>query len=124
MPRKATTPKPSKPKCPFKRDEVVGICKRFLKPGAYDPKRDVMAFYRIYKLFPDEAFWRGYDLDFKLNAMFYFLSQDGRERIAAAIPIFHHTLPSVPEVKLEPAKVGKDVVVESKPQTMAEFFGS
>lgn len=121
MPRKAAKPKST---CPFTRNEVVGICKRFLKPGAYEPARDVMAFYRLFKLYPDEAFWRAYSLDFQLNAMFYFLSADGRERLSTAISTFHLNLPRAPEVKLEEAKVGEDVVIESKPRTMAELFGS
>lgn len=120
MARKPAAPK--KPKPLFTRNEVVGLCKRFLKENAYDPARDPMVLYRLLKQFPDRNFWLNYTMIFQLNALFWFLGKDGQEKLKQDYSIFCLNLAPVIEEKIEDEKVGEDVIIEKKPKTMAQLL--
>lgn len=122
MARKSPTPKVPKPKPLFSRDEVVGLCKRFLKEDAYQAARDKMVMYRLLKQYPSRAFWWHFELGFQLNAMFWFLGKDGQERLATDWATFSLDMPAQPEYKLEETKVGADVVIDRKPKTVADLL--
>ena len=119
MPRK-----PAKPKIKplFSRAEVAGLCKRFLKEGKYDAIRDTMVMYQLLKQYPNEAFWRGYELGFTLNAMFWFKGKDGQERLARDWSIFNLDLGPQVRHTLEDTKVGEDIVVQKPKTSLFDFL--
>lgn len=119
MPRKPAIPKP---KPLLSRNEVIGLCKRFLKEGAYDPRRDPMVLYQLLKQYPNRDFWLNYTLGFSLNALFWFKGADGQAQLARDWATFSLDMPAQPEYKLEDAKVGEDVVIDKKPKTVAELL--
>ncbi len=112
----------SKTKHPFGKRQVIGLVKRFVKEDAYEPIRDTVAFYKIYAEFPDEAFWRAYDLGFQLNSMFWFLSDEGRAKLKTDIALFHLDLSPAAPYQMEDAKVGEDVQIVKKKTTMADLL--
>ena len=112
-----------KPKALLSRAEVIGLCKRFAKEGCYKPLESPMVIYKLLKMFPNREFWFHYELGFQLNSLFWFLGKEGQDRLKRDWSIFHLDLLPQKEYKLEDAKVGEDVKIESKPKTMAEFLG-
>lgn len=107
---------------PFKKREVIGLVKRFVKEDSYEPVRDTVAFYKIYAEFPDEAFWRAYDLGFTLQSMFWFLSEDGRAKLKTDIALFHLDMTPQTEYHMEDQKVGEDAPVVRRKTTMADLL--
>jgi hypothetical protein len=127
MSRKPKTPKPvdpnAPPKCPFSRNEMIALGKRYLKdPKSFDAKRDLFVLYRLWKSYPSKPFWQVHQLTFGLNFLTWFLGKDGQEHLARDYSVFNLQLPKIEEVKLEAEKVGEDVVIERKPRTMAELL--
>ncbi len=112
----------SKKKHAFGKRQVIGLVKRFVKEEAYEPVRDTVAFYKIYAEFPDEAFWRAYDLGFTLNSMFWFLSDEGRQKLKTDIALFHLDLSPAAQYQMEDAKVGEDAPIVRKKTTMADLL--
>ncbi len=124
MPRKPKTPKPVDPlKCPFSRNEVSAWGKRYLKdPKTFDAKKDLFVLYRLWKAYPEKAFWQVHQLPFQLNHLMWLIGKDGQEQLARDWSIFHLELPKPETVTLAAEKVGEDVVIERKPRTMAELL--
>lgn len=120
MPRKKT--KPEKPKPLFSRSEAIGLCKRFVKLEQYEAARDLMVMYKLFKQFPDRNFWLNYNLDFQLNAAFWFLGEEGQHKLNEDWSLFHLDLKKQSEYKLEDKKVGEDIALPPKPKTLAEFL--
>ncbi len=112
----------SKSKHPFGKRAAIGLVKRFVKEDSYEPIRDIVAFYKIYAEFPDEAFWRVYDLGFQLRSMFWFLSDEGRQKLKTDIALFHLDMTPATEYHMEDAKVGADVPILKKKSTMADLL--
>lgn len=112
----------SKSKCPLKRAEIQGIVKRFLKEGAYVAARDIPAFYNTYALFPDKEFWLTYQLDFQLNAINWFLTQDGQEKLKTDLALFRLDIKPNTEYHLEPTKTGEDIKVIRPKTTLADIL--
>ena len=54
--------------------------KKFVKDSAHLiwPKEMKMV-KTLFKIFPNEDFWKGLELNFKLNSLCWFLSDNGRE---------------------------------------------
>lgn len=119
---KTKIPKPPKVKPLFTRSEIVGLCKRFLKPDAYESSRDPMVMYKLVKQIPDRAFWLAYTMPFQLRALFWFLGKDGQAQLKRDFDVFNLTLPPVIAPVMEEIKVGEDAVIVRKPQTMAELL--
>jgi hypothetical protein len=109
-------------KTPFTKGEISGLILRFLKEGQHPTRNDFTAFYAIWKLFPDEKFWRNYKLDFPLNSMFYFLSEEGKERLKTDIQVFNLDIQPEQSYNLEKEKVGEDVVVKRPNGTIADLL--
>ena len=115
-------PKIPKPKPLFARNEVVGLAKRYLKPGQYNPVLDTMVMYQLVKQFPSKAFWLNYFLDFQLNSLFWFKGEDGQKALKTRWELFNFHPEQPEEVKLEAEKVGEDIVVEKKKVTVADLL--
>lgn len=121
MPRKPAAPK-VKPL--LTRPEVVGLCKRWLKKDAYDPKRDPIVLYQLLKKYPNRDFWLAYTLDWQPDNLYYFMSAHGKARLQGDWDVFQLDIPTQTEYTLETAKVGSDVVIDKKPRTIAELLKS
>lgn len=126
MPRKAS-PKPPKPKPLFSRNEVIGLCKRFLKPDEgltkyYDPVKSPITMYQLLKMFPHREFWLHYELGFTLRSLYWFLGADGQEKLKRDWSVFNLDLGTQPEYKLEMAKVGEDVQIERPKTSVADLL--
>jgi hypothetical protein len=121
MPRKPAVPK-VKPL--LTRPEVIGLCKRWMKPGAYDPMRDMIVLYGLIKKYPSRAFWLAYTLDWQPDSLYYFVGANGRAKLESDWQVFNLDIPAQPAYALETAKVGEDVVINKKPRTIAELLKS
>lgn len=126
MPRK-----PAKPKVVplFSRNEVIGLCKRFLKEDTitekwYDPIKTPMSMYTLIKRYPSRAFWLNMELGFQLRSLYWFMGENGKAELDKRWSIF--TLDLGPQVvhDVGTAKVGEDVVVVVKPQSVADLLKS
>lgn len=124
MPRK-----PAKPKVKplFTRSEVIGLCKRFLKPDEYankyyDSIKSPMTIYTLIKQYPDRAFWLAYQLGFELRSLYWFLGKDGQVKLKQDYEVFCLKLTPLEKPVMEETKVGEDVVIEKKPRTMADLL--
>lgn len=107
----------------FSRQEILSLCKRFVKPEQYTPSRDAMVMYQLIKQFPDCAFWRNYELGFCLNSMFWFKSRDGQDRLKTDWSLFHLDMKGEQRYdKLDENKNGEDVVVEKSIKTVADLL--
>ncbi len=109
----------------FGRNETAAIAKRFLKPNAYVPARDIPVFYKLFKQYPDRTFWEKYDLGFQLNAAFYLVGADGQAKLKSDYAIFLLDLPAPTQHTLEQDKVGEDLVTNTnhkKPKNLADFL--
>lgn len=117
--------KPCKPKKPaplLSRPEAIGLCKRFVKPESYQGARDLMALYKLLKQFPNRDFWLGHELGFQLNAMFWFLGQEGQAHLQSAWNIFHLDTSIQVDQNLSATKQGEDVVIDRRPRTVADLL--
>lgn len=106
----------------FNRKEATGLAKRFVKPEQYDPKRDVMVMYMLFKKFPSRDFWFHLDLGFQLNSAFWFTGADGQKKLQTLWELFHLDMKPQTEYKLEDQKQGQDFEVTQKPKTIADLL--
>ncbi len=111
-----------KPRHPLSRSEVTTIVKRMVKPDAYQARRDIMLFYKVFAEFPDAAFWRVHELGFELNCIAWFLSDDGRAHIKQALSLYHLDMPPHPVYDMAEAKVGEDMPASRPKRTMADLL--
>lgn len=112
----------TRPRHPLSRPEVVGLCRRFVKEGSYQPKVDPILFYKAFALFPDRAFWLAYELGFQLNSIAWFLSAEGQEKLAQDLAVFRLDLSAPTSPTLETAKVGTDSPISRPKRTVADLF--
>jgi len=119
MPRKPAAPKP---KPLLSRDEVVGLCKRWLKPGSYKASLDPLILYQLIKIYPNHDFWTHYTLPFALNSVLWFKTADGQAQLARDWATFNLDMPTQSEYALETTKVGEDVMIDKKPRTVADLL--
>ena len=124
MPRKPAQPK-VKPL--FSRNEVIGLCKRFLKEDEfatkyYDPRVSPMTMYALLKAYPSRQFWLNYELGFQLRSLFWLQGKDGQDRLKRDWEIFnlHIEAPAIQEIG--DTKVGEDVVVQRPKTSVADFL--
>lgn len=92
-------------------------------------KNSLGAWKRILKKWPEEEFWNNFELGFKLNSLFYFLTENGTGKVnqeyakykAGKNKIFSE---KKEEVKLESQKVGDDIdTTPKKPKSLKDFLG-
>lgn len=126
MPRK-----PAKPKVVplFSRPEVIGLCKRFLREDEfttkyYDSIKSPMSMYTLIKRYPSRAFWLNLDLGFKLRSLYWFMGEAGKAELDKRWSIFSLDLGPQVSHDVGTAKIGEDVVVERKPQSVADLLKS
>ncbi len=76
--------------------------KKFLKnhSGIIWP-REMKIVKTLFKIFPDESFWDGLELSFKLNSLCWFLSDDGRKFLNQEYKKFNLNLPEVKKFEFE-----------------------
>jgi hypothetical protein len=55
----------------------------------------------LFKIFPDENFWNGLNLNFKLNSLCWFLSDDGRKFLNKEYKKFNLNLPELKKFEIE-----------------------
>ena len=55
----------------------------------------------LFKIFPDENFWNGLNLNFKLNSLCWFLSDDGRKFLNKEYKKYNLNLPEVKKFKVD-----------------------
>ncbi len=127
MPRKPAAPKVSKPKPLFSRNEVIGLCKRFLKEKEglvefYHPIQSPMAMYSLLKKYPNRDFWLALDLGFQLRSLFWFNSERGREELDRRWSVFNLDLGPQVDHTIGTEKIGEDVIVEKPKTSIADFL--
>jgi hypothetical protein len=55
----------------------------------------------LFKIFPDEAFWKNLDLNFKLNSLCWLLSDDGRKFLNTEFKKFNLELPEAKSFQVD-----------------------
>jgi hypothetical protein len=55
----------------------------------------------LFKIFPNEDFWNSLELNFKLNSLCWFLSDDGRKFLNKEYKKFNLDLPEVKKFEIE-----------------------
>lgn len=55
----------------------------------------------LFKIFPNEDFWNTLELNFKLNSLCWFLSDDGRKFLNIEYKKFNLNLPEVKKFQIE-----------------------
>ena len=55
----------------------------------------------LVKIFPNEDFWNGLELNFKLNSLCWFLSDDGRKLLNQEYKKFNLELPEIKKFEVE-----------------------
>jgi hypothetical protein len=55
----------------------------------------------LFKIFPNEDFWKSLDLNFKLNSLCWLLSDDGRKLLNQEYKKFNLNLPEVKKFEIE-----------------------
>ena len=85
--------------------------KKFLKDTSniFWPKEMKMV-KSLFKIFPNEEFWNGLELNFKLNSLCWFLSDDGRKFLNKEYKKFNLNLPEVKKFEIE----NNNIAFESK----------
>ena len=63
----------------------------------------------LFKIFPNEDFWRGLTLNFQLNSLCWFLSDDGRKFLNQEYKKFNLTLPETKKFKIENNNIAFEV---------------
>lgn len=111
-----------KRKSPFSRTEVAEIVKRFLKPENDQPKVETIFFYKLYKEYPYEKFWRVYELDFKLNSLAWLLSEEGQIKLKTDMAVFNLDMPAQTEYTLQENKIGPDLEIKKSNKTLSQLF--
>ena len=64
----------------------------------------------LFKIFPNEEFWHGLELSFKLNSLCWFLSDDGRKFLNQEYKKFNLELPEIKKFEIE----NNNIAFESK----------
>jgi len=59
----------------------------------------------LFKIFPNEDFWNSLELNFKLNSLCWFLSDDGRKFLNKEYKKFNLNLPEVKKFEIENNKL-------------------
>jgi hypothetical protein len=59
----------------------------------------------LFKIFPDETFWQGLELNFKLNSLCWFFSDNGRNFLNQEYKKFNLELPEIQKFEIEKNKV-------------------
>jgi hypothetical protein len=62
----------------------------------------------LFKIFPDENFWNNLKLNFKLNSLCWFLSDDGRKFLNKEYKKFNLNLPEVKKFEIENNNIAFD----------------
>ncbi len=128
--KKETAPSEIKP--PTKK-EIGAIIERFLKKDQpiYWP-REMVAFYRLWKQYPNKLFWQTYELPFGdgvngLNMMTWFDTAEGQLDLGNAWLLFNYNPPAPIENTTidNSSQVVYDVpapVIDRSPKTLAQFL--
>lgn len=120
--------KKAKPKDPlFKLKQ--SIVEKLIKPellNNYDPaikkevwRKNIPLAAKLLAVYPEEEFWNNFDLGFKLNSLFFLLSENGKPKISEKYSVwkmkdnFQETKAETYE--LSESKTGEDVIVERVP---------
>lgn len=100
--------------------------KSFLKDGVniFWP-REMKMVNTLFKIFPNEDFWHGLELSFKLNSLCWFLSDDGRKFLNTEYKKFKLELPEAKKFQLENNNLAFDSNTEydcKRPLNLKEFL--
>ena len=80
--------------------------KEFLNKFLKDPSNiiwptEMTMVKNLFKIFPNEDFWDGLELSFKLNSLCWFFSDDGRKYLNKEYKKFNLTLPEIKKFDIE-----------------------
>lgn len=122
-----------KHKIKFKKEERevfkhAPIAKKFVQEACYTEEwgKNMKAFQRLFKKFPDPSFWETYKHPYKVKYISYLFYESNFKKIESAWFKFknkkHAPAKQEPLPELGKEKVGEDVVFE-KPLTLEDFLG-
>jgi hypothetical protein len=85
--------------------------KKFLKnPSGIIWPKEMKVVKTLFQIFPDENFWNNLELNFKLNSLCWFLSDDGRKLLNTEYKKFNLNLPEVQKFEVD----NNNIAFESK----------
>ncbi len=91
----------------------------------FDPKNigmEMMTARRLISEYPEEDFWKSFDLGFKLNSLSFLQSDKGQAFLNKKYGEFKFEIPVAPTHNIGTEKVGEDIVVVSKPKSLHDFM--
>jgi hypothetical protein len=72
--------------------------------------------------YPEEDFWKGFDLGFKLNSLAFLQSDKGQAFLNKKYGEFKFEIPVAAQHNIGTEKVGEDIPVVSKPMSIHDFM--
>ena len=109
-----------------KKNKYHFLVEKFIKePKKLKPKdwaRETKIAQKLYKKYSNERFWRASLLNFKLNSLAWFLSEDGLRFLESNFLILKLKLPKSKKIVLNDKIIESKTEFENKPKTTLEFL--
>jgi len=111
-----------------KKNKYHFLVDKFIKePKKLKPKdwaRETKIAKKLYDKYDSERFWRASLLNFKLNSLAWFLSEDGLKFLENNFLILKFKLPQNKKVKLGKTIYVEDMDFKKKPKTTLDFLNN
>ena len=102
------------------------LIKKFIKdPNKFQPKdwaRETKIAKKLYEVFDNEKFWKQSFLDFKLNSLAWFLSQDGLKFLKNQFLLLKIKLPKSKVIELGNIVYQSKEKLDKTPKTVIDFL--
>ena len=111
-----------------KKNKYHFLVEKFIKePKKLKPKdwaRETKIAQKLYEKYNNERFWKGSLLNFKLNSLAWFLSEDGLKFLESNYLILKLRLPKNKKIALNDEAIESQIEFENKPKTTLDFLNS
>lgn len=117
---------------PPSRARVSAIIRRYVCKPDVTPnwRADIPAFYELWHQYPSLSFWEHHELDFPLNSMLWFKTEQGIAALASDWVVFHWVAPEPAQDAVTPTLVDEVPApiyhppIARRPSTLASFLQS
>ena len=111
-----------------KKNKYHFLVEKFIKePKKLKPKdwaRETKIAQKLYEKYNNERFWKGSLLNFKLNSLAWFLSEDGLKFLESNYLILKLRLPKNKKIALNDEAIESQIEFENKVKTTLDFLNS
>lgn len=109
--------------------EIIGF---FIKEESLEQNKKVPYFWArevkivksLLQTYPEQEFWRTLGLDFKLNSMAFWKTQDGEKILSLKYKMFKmDAQPKIQQIEISDQKFGEDIEIKkNKNKSVKDFF--